>query len=153
MFEDIRCFKRNSPSNSYAAVLLNPCYYTVLLYRISNRLYRWKLNILAKLVWLINRILFSVDIDYRAQIGKDFMIIHGIGIVIGCDVRIGDNVKIYQGVTIGGAGKVREINGEKLTQPVIGNNCIIYTNACVFGPVFIKDNTKIKACTVVSKDL
>lgn len=150
---DLKYFKENSPSKSYGAVLLNPCFYSVLLYRISNSLYRKKLTILAKLVWLVNRILFSVDIDYRATIGKNFMLVHGIGVVIGCDVKIGNNVKIYQGVTLGGNGKSRYEGSTMYTQPVIEDNCIIYTNSCLFGPIIIKPNTIIKACQVISKDI
>lgn len=150
---DFRNFIENSPSKSYFAVLLNPCFYSVALYRLSNKLYKARLKLLAKIVWLINRILFSLDIDYRAEIGKNFTIVHGIGIVIGCDVKIGDNVKVYQGVTLGGCGKERYIDEIKITQPIIGDNCTIYTNACIFGPVVISNNSKIKACVVVTEDI
>lgn len=150
---DLKYFKENSPSKSYIAVLLNPCFYSVLLYRLSHFLYKIKLGIFAKIIWLINRVIFSVDIDYRAKIGKNFMLVHGIGTVIGFDVRIGENVKIYQGVTLGGCGKTRNENGEVLTQPIIGDDCIIYTNSCIFGPVKVKPNTRIKACQVVLSDI
>lgn len=153
LISDFYNFKNNSPSKSVVAVLINPCFYSVTLYRISHFLYNINLTILAKIVWFINRILFCVDIDYRARIGKRFMLIHGLGVVIGCDVIIGDDVKIYQGVTLGGNGKVRIYNDSEITQPVIKNKCIIYTNACVFGPVIIDDNIKIKACKVISKDI
>ncbi len=153
MFNDLRNFRNNSPSKSYLAVFLNPCFAAVILYRISNFMYKRHLNILAKIVWLINRILFSVDIDYRAQIGKNFMLIHGIGVVIGKNVVIEDNVKIYQGVTLGGAGIVREYKGKIIDQPQIGEGSIIYTNACIFGPVIISENSKIKACKVITKDV
>lgn len=150
---DIKKFRDNSPSRSYGAVFLNPCFYTVVLYRISNKLYKMKLKIFAKLIWFINRIFFSVDIDYRADIGKNFMLVHGIGTVIGCNVKIGDNVTIYQGVTLGGSGKVRCIDNEEITQPIIGDDCIIYTNTCIFGPVIIGNNRKIKACKVIIEDI
>lgn len=152
MFSDFKNFKDNSPSKSIFGVILNPCYYSVVLYRISNKLYRFKLSPIAKVIWFINRIIFSVDIDYRANIGKGFRLIHGIGVVIGCNVRIGDNVSIYQGVTLGGCGKKRYINEEMITQPIIGNNTIIYTNSCVFGPVIVRDNSIIKACTIIKED-
>lgn len=150
---DIKNFRDNSSHKSYVGVLLNPCYYVVVLYRISNKLYKLKLGILAKLVWLINRIIFSVDIDYRATIGENFMVVHGIGLVIGKNVKIGDNVKVYQGVTIGGSGKIRKINNEEIDQPIIDDNCIIYTNSCIFGPVIISKNNVIKACSLITKDI
>lgn len=105
MFNDFKNFKNNSPSKSALAVMLNPCYYSVVLYRISHKLYKLKLSPIAKIVWFINRIMFSVDIDYRAKIGVGFRLIHGIGVVIGKDVKIGNNVLIYQGVTLGCSGK------------------------------------------------
>jgi serine O-acetyltransferase len=134
-------------------VLLNPCFYSVVLYRLSNFLYKRRLKVFAKIIWFINRVLLSIDIDYRAEIGESFIIVHGIGIVIGYDVKIGNNVMIYHGVTLGGSGKVRYLNGKKITQPIIGNDCILYTNSCIFGPVIINANTKIKACSLVSKDI
>lgn len=152
MFNDFKNFKNNSPSKSALAVMLNPCYYSVVLYRISHKLYKLKLSPIAKIVWFINRIMFSVDIDYRAKIGAGFRLIHGIGVVIGKDVKIGNNVLIYQGVTLGGSGKKRNINSKIRTQPTIGNNSIIYTNSCIFGAVIIRDNSIIKACTIVKED-
>lgn len=151
--EDFRFFKENSPSQSSFAVLLNPCFYSVKLYRMSHFFYRKKMTVIAKLIWLINRIIFSVDIDYRARIGKKFMLIHGIGVVIGCDVKIGEKVRIYHGVTLGGCGKQIELEGEILTQPIIGNNCTIYTNSCIFGPVRVADHKIVKACSVVTRDI
>ncbi|EJT6501166.1 serine O-acetyltransferase [Clostridium perfringens] len=149
MFDDFRNFKNKTESNSIFAVLSNPCYYSVLLYRISNKFYKLKLTPLAKIIWFINRVIFSVDIDYRAQIGKNFRLIHGIGVVIGCETKIGDNVSIYQGVTIGGSGKEKNINGNLVKQPIIEDDVIIYTNSCIFGPVVIKSKTKVKAGSIL----
>ena len=153
MIFDFKNYRANSPSKSYIAVLLNPCFYSLVLYRISNFLYKKKLKLFAKIIWFFNRIIFSVDIDYRADIGKNFIIVHGLGIVIGCNVKIGDNCKIYHGVTLGGSGKIRNYNGKNISQPIIGNNCTIYTNACLFGPIKIKDNCKIKACEIIKEDI
>lgn len=150
---DFKYFKESSPSQSSCAVFLNPCFYSVKLYRISNFFYRKKMNVIAKIIWLINRIVFSVDIDFRAQIGKNFVLVHGIGVVIGCDVRIGEGVRIYQGVTLGGCGKQIKVDGEVLTQPIIGDNCIIYTNSCIFGPVRVADHKIVKACSVITQDI
>ncbi|MBI6066233.1 serine O-acetyltransferase [Clostridium perfringens] len=150
MVNDFKNFKDKSPSKSSFAVLLNPCFYSVLLYRVSHFFYKIKLTPLAKVIWFINRIVFCVDIDYRAIIGKRFRLIHGIGVVIGYDVVIGDDVDIYQGVTIGGSGKIRVINGIVKSQPIIKNGVKIYTNACLFGPLIIEDNEIIKACKVIA---
>lgn len=119
---DLKYFKEDSPGKSYIVVLLNPCFYSVLLYRLSHFLYKIKLGIFAKIIWLINRVIFFVDIDYSAKIGKNFMLVHVIETVIGFDVRIVDN-------------------------------CIIYTNSCIFGPVKVKPNARIKACQVGLSDI
>lgn len=151
---DFKNFKNNSPSKSYGAVLLNPCFYSVLLYRISNKFYKRRLTILAKIVWFINRIIFSVDIDYRAKIGKNFHLVHGIGVVIGSNVIIGDNCKIYQGVTLGGNNnKKREVNGVIIEQPYISNNVTIYSNSMVIGPVVIGEDVTIGCMSLIDKDI
>jgi len=111
MIEDIKFFKDNSPSKSYFAMLINPCFYSVILYRVSNKVYRLKIPLIPKLIWFINRIIFNVDIDYRATIGKRFMLVHGMGVVIGCNTVIEEECKVFQGVTLGGnSGKKRVIN-------------------------------------------
>lgn len=152
MIRTLKDYKNNSHTNSYIAALLNPCCHTVILYRLSNKLYRLRLNLLAKLIWFINRIIFNVDIDYRANIGKGFILVHGLGVVIGCNVVIGKNVKVYQGVTLGGNGKKRMLDGKEITQPIIKDECIIYTNACLFGPIIIENKCIVKACEIVVED-
>lgn len=153
MINDLKHFKNTSPSRSYIAVLMNPCFYSVVLYRLSNKFYKMRLEIISKFIWLINRVIFNVDIDYRANIGKNFKIIHGLGIVIGCNVVIKDNVSIYQGVTIGGTGKEREYSGKIIDQPIIKEKCILYANSTIIGPIIIEEKSVIGAGTIVSKDI
>ncbi|MBO3390550.1 serine O-acetyltransferase [Clostridium perfringens] len=102
IIQDFKFYKKNSFSKKSIAVLINPCFHAMLLYRISNWLYLNKLGFISKFIWLINRIIFNVDIDYRAKINGGVMLVHGLGVVIGSEVEIMSNVKIYQGVTIGG---------------------------------------------------
>lgn len=151
---DYRYFKENSATKSGMAVLLNPCFYSVKLYRISNLLFKKKLAPIAKIIWFINRVVFSVDIDYRATIGKNFIIVHGIGIVIGCEVVIGDNCKIYQGVTIGGdSGKKRVINNKEVGQPIIKDGVIVYSNSILVGPIIVGENSIIGSNSFVNRDV
>lgn len=127
-------------------VLINPCFHSVVLYRLSAFFYKIKCSVLAKFIWYINRVIFSVDIDYRANLAGGFVLVHGLGTVIGKDVVSLGPLVVYQGVTIGGSGKSRIIEGEKeIWQPILGKNVCIYTNAMVLGPVRISDNVKIKA--------
>lgn len=153
MLYDFLNFKKNTPSKSGFAVLINPCFYSLILYRISHLLYKMKIPLIPKILWFINRIIFSVDIDYRAKIGKNFGIIHGLNIVIGKNVIIGNNVKIYQNVTIGGTGKSKLYKDKFIDQPIIKDNCIIYTNSCLLGPIIIGENCKIGAGSIITKDI
>lgn len=154
MFSDFKNFRNNSPSKSYIAVLINPNFYSVLLYRLSNFMYRNKLSFIAKILWFMNRIIFSVDIDYRADIGKNFMIVHGIGIVIGSSVKIGDNCKIYQGVTIGGdSNKNIIVNGKRIWQPILEDNVVVYSNSVLVGPIVIGENSIVGSCSFVNKNI
>ena len=102
IIQDFKFHKKNSFYKKSISLLINPCFHAMLLYRTSNWLYLNKLGFISKNVWLINRIIFNVDIDYRVKINDGVMLVHGLGVVICSEVEIISNVKIYQGVTIGG---------------------------------------------------
>lgn len=138
-----------------ATLLFNPCFHSVCLFRLSNWFYRIHIAVLAKVVWYLNRMLYHVDIDYRADLAGGFVLVHGLGTVIGCEVCSKGHLKVYQGVTIGGNnGKTRvDENGKVWGQACIGSNVTIYTDACIFGPVVISDNAVIKARQLVAKDV
>lgn len=122
-------------------VLFNPCFHSVVLYRLSSFFYKIKCSVLAKIVWYINRVFFSVDIDYRANLAGGFVLVHGLGTLV-----------VYQGVTIGGSGKSKVIDGVECWQPVIGTGVKLYTNAMVLGPVQISENSIIKAGERITTD-
>ena len=137
-----------------ATLIFNPCFHSIVLFRMSNFFYRIKLAPFAKIVWYVNRLFFHVDIDYRANIGGGFVLVHGLGVVIGRGVIAGKKLKIYQGVTLGGdQGRYIEENEKKFWMPIIGDNATIYTDAKIFGPVRIADNVKIKANEIVTSDM
>ncbi len=138
-----------------ATLFFNPCFHSICLYRLSHACYQIHLGILGKIIWYINRLLFHVDIDYKADLAGGFVLIHGLGTVIGGSVRSEGRMIIYQGVTIGGNnGKTRNLeNGKTLYQPLLKDNVTIYTNACVFGPVIINENTIIKAGSMITHDI
>lgn len=134
-------------------ILINPCFHATVLYRLSNVLYKLKLKPLAKVIWYINRMLFSVDIDYRANLAGGLVLVHGIGVVIGKDVVSEGKLKVYQGVTIGGSGKTKTYRNMQIDMPIIKDNVIIYTDAKIFGPVIINNNSVIKAGVIVTEDV
>lgn len=133
--------------------------YCVFIWRISHVFAKMHLFVFAKFFWLINRIIYSVDIDPYATIGKNFQLIHGMGVVIGRYVSIGDNVKVFQNVTLGGnVGKKAEITLEdghllEIQQPQVGNNTTIYSNAVVVGPIVLGNNVTVGASAFVSKNV
>lgn len=102
----------------------------------------------------MNRLLFHCDIDYRADLAGGFMIVHGLGIVIGSGVKSNGRLKVYQGVTLGGTGKfIINKNTEKVYMPIVEDNVVIYTDAKVLGPVYLGSSIVIKAGSIITKDI
>jgi len=96
----------------------------------------------------ISRFFTQIEIHPGAKIGKGFFIDHGSGIVIGETTEIGDNVTLYQGVTLGGTGKDK---GKR--HPTLGDNVMVSTGAQILGNITIGDNVKIGAGSVVTKSV
>ena len=99
----------------------------------------------------------GIDIHPAATIGKHFTIDHGTGVVIGATCIIGDNVKLYQGVTLGAKSFPLDENGKPIKgiprHPIIGNNVIIYANATVLGRIHIGDGCVVGANVWVTRDM
>ena len=144
--EDIRTiFERDPAAKSYLEVIL--CYpglHAVICHRIAHGLYRRRRYVAARLISQISRFFTGIEIHPGAAIGKRFFIDHGSGIVIGETTEIGDDVTLYQGVTLGGTGKDK---GKR--HPTIGNNVTIGSGAKILGPISIGHNAKIGAGAVV----
>lgn len=124
-------------------------FYLVLLYRIGNFFYRHKIPYVPDLFKALQLLIFSAEVSPYAQIGGGLRIYHSVGIVIGHACEIGENVEIFQNVTMGGNDK--EIDGR--TMPKIGNNVSVFSGAAVLGPVVIGDNVSIGANSIVTKDV
>ncbi|NLZ38548.1 MAG: serine O-acetyltransferase [Firmicutes bacterium] len=142
-------FERDPAAKSILEVLL--CYpglHALWFHRLAHRLHRWGLVLLPRLISQLSRFLTGIEIHPGAKIGEGFFIDHGMGVVIGETTEIGDNVTIYQGVTLGGTGKEK---GKR--HPTIGNNVVIGTGAKILGPIKIGDNVKIGAGSVVLRDV
>ena len=125
-------------------VFCYPGFHAVLLHRIAHRLWKGGLRFPARVVSQLSRFLTGVEIHPGAQIGRRFFIDHGMGVVIGETAEIGDDVLLYQGVTLGGTGKEK---GKR--HPTIGNHVVIGTGAKVLGAIQIGDHVKIGAGSVV----
>ncbi|BDU51178.1 serine O-acetyltransferase [Haliovirga abyssi] len=150
MFEDIKVIKERDPAaKNYLEILfLYPGLHAVIFYRISHLLYRIKIPALGCFIMFLVRMLTGIEIHPAAKIGKRFFIDHGMGIVIGETTIIGDDVTLYQGVTLGGTGKE---NGKR--HPTIGNNVIVGAGAKILGSFEIGDNVNIGANAVILCDV
>ncbi len=146
---EIQLIKERDPAiHSAMEVFLYPSFKVMLHYRIAHKMYLKNHYFLAR--WISQRAVRKTGIEIHpgAQIGKGFFIDHGNGVIIGETTIIGDNVTLYQGVTLGGTGKE---HGKR--HPTIGNNVMISAGAKVLGSFTIGDNSKIGAGSVVLEEV
>lgn len=147
--EEIKVIRQRDPAiHSSMEVFLYPSFKVMMHYRVAHRLYLKKHYFLAR--WVSQRGVRKTGIEIHpgAQIGKGFFIDHGNGVIIGETAIIGDNVTLYQGVTLGGTGKEQ---GKR--HPTVGNNVMISAGAKVLGSFKIGDNSKIGAGSVVLEEV
>ncbi len=136
LFGTVKALAEGDPaSGSYQEIAL--CYpgvYAIASYRIANILYRMGLKFIARAIAEEAHSKTGIDINPGATIGKNFFIDHGTGIVIGETAVIGNDVKLYQGVTLGALSlaKGRQLKHSK-RHPTVGNHVTIYSNASIFG--------------------
>ncbi len=117
-------------------------------YRRHHWLWNHGFKALARFLATRSRRRFGVEIHPAAQIGRRFMIDHGMGVVIGETTIIGDDCLLYQGVTLGGTGKE-----EGKRHPTLGNRVIVGVGACVLGDIYLADDVKVGGGAVVVKDV
>jgi serine O-acetyltransferase len=154
MFDRIRedvqsVLERDPAARSTVEVLL--CYpglWAVWLHRVSHRLWRMKLRLLARLVSQFARFFTGVDIHPAALIGRRLFIDHATGVVIGETAIVGSDVTIYQGVTLGGTGKQ---HGKR--HPTVCDRVFIGNNANILGNISIGENSRVGAGSVVLNDV
>ena len=150
LLEDARNIQRKDPAarSVLEVMLLYPGFHILVYHRIAHWLYQHKHFFLARWVSQHGRHRTGIEIHPGATIGKCLFIDHGMGIVFGETCEIGDNCTIYHGVTLGGTGKD---TGKR--HPTLGNNVLIGAGTKVLGPVFIGDNARIGAGSVVLRNL
>jgi serine O-acetyltransferase len=141
--------ERDPAARGWLDVLLSyPGFHAVTAHRLIHELYRTGVPILPRFLSQIVRFATGIEIHPGATIGRGFFIDHGMGVVIGETTEIGDDVTIYQGVTLGGTS----LNKGK-RHPTLGNNVTIGLHAAVLGAITIGDNSKVGAGSVVVKDV
>ena len=147
--EEIKIIRERDPAiHSNMEVFLYPSFKAMIYYRVAHKQYVKGHYFLARLISQRAVRKTGIEIHPGAQIGKGFFIDHGTGVVIGETAIIGDNVTLYQGVTLGGTGKE---HGKR--HPTIGNNVMISTGAKILGSFKIGDNSKIGAGSVVLEEV
>jgi serine O-acetyltransferase len=144
--DHIQTIKREDPAaKSTLEILL--CYsglHAVGFHRVAHWFYKRKLYVPARFISQFARLLTGIEIHPGAIIGKRLFIDHGLGVVIGETAELGDDVLLYQGVTLGGTGNER---GKR--HPTIGNRVVIGTGAAVLGNIRLGDDVKVGAGSVV----
>lgn len=149
-YGDIRAAQKRDPAaKSFVEILLlYQGLHALVSHRVAHFFYTIHLFFLARLISQVTRFTTGIEIHPGAKIGKSFFIDHGMGVVIGETAVIGDNVLIYQGVTLGGTGLEK---GKR--HPTVGNNVVIGGGAKVLGNITVGDNSYIGANAVVTKDV
>ncbi|MCH4890460.1 serine O-acetyltransferase [Acidaminobacter sp. JC074] len=134
--------------NRLEVLVCYPGVHAVIAHRVNHLLHNMGLRVLARMGSQIMRVLTGIEIHPGAVIGRRLLIDHGMGVVIGETAIIGDDVTLYQGVTLGGTGKDQ---GKR--HPTIGNDVMIASGAKILGPFKIGDHSKIGAGSVVLKEV
>jgi serine O-acetyltransferase len=150
MFRTIReqietIFREDPAARSVIEILLcYPGFHAVIWHRFAHKLYCWNVPLLPRFLSQCSRFFTGIEIHPGAKIGRRFFIDHGMGVVIGETTEIGDDVLLYQGVTLGGTGHEK---GKR--HPTLGNHVVIGAGAKVLGSIRVGHNVKIGAGSVV----
>lgn len=147
--EEIQVIRERDPAiKSNMEVFLYPSFKAILHYRVAHKLFLRKHYFLAR--WISQRAVRKTGIEIHpgATIGKGLFIDHGSGVIIGETAELGDNITLYQGVTLGGTGKEQ---GKR--HPTLGDNVMVSAGAKVLGSFKIGENSKIGAGSVVLKEV
>jgi len=143
---DIQAVFEHDPAaiSTLEVLLAYPGFHARQWHRLAHTLFRWHVPVLPRLISNISRSLTGIEIHPGAKIGEGFFIDHGMGVVIGETSEIGDNVTLYQGVTLGGTSHQRTKR-----HPTLGNNVVVGVGAQLIGRITIGENAKVGAGSVV----
>lgn len=148
--DDVRAIFERDPAaaNIWEVLLAYPGLHALMMHRVAHWLYVRNIPVIPRLISHFNRFITGIEIHPGARIGRGVFIDHGMGVVIGETAEIGDNVTLYQGVTLGGTGKQK---GKR--HPTVGNNVTVSVGAKVLGAITIGDNVRVGAGSVVLNDV
>ncbi len=148
--EDIQTVLKKDPAarNSLEVLLCYPGIWALIWHKPAHFLYRHDLKLLARIISQTTRFFTGIEIHPGATIGRRCFIDHGMAVVIGETTEIGDDVTLYQGVTLGGTGKD---TGKR--HPTIGNRVIVSSGARVLGPFKVGDDVKIGSGSIVLNEI
>jgi len=150
MREDIRAFKARDPAarSTIEILLAYPGLHAIWCHRASHWLWKRGAKLLARYFSHIVRRRTGVEIHPGARLGRRLVIDHGMGVVIGETAVVGDDVLIYQGVTLGG---VREKGGRR--HPKVGDRVLLGAHSALLGPIEIGDDARIGACVTLRESV
>ncbi|PIC96549.1 serine O-acetyltransferase [Sporosarcina sp. P26b] len=150
MKEDIRCIFDQDPAarSTIEVVLTYSGLHAIWMHRVAHAFYKRNLRFLARVVSQVSRFFTGIEIHPGAVIGRRLFIDHGMGVVIGETCEIGDDVTLYQGVTLGGTGK----EGGK-RHPTLHDNVLVASGAKVLGSITVGENSKVGAGSVILKEV
>ncbi len=149
MFDGIRAvFERDPAAGNIFEVLMYQGLWALWFHNVAHFLYNLKIPVIPRFISQVSRLSTLIEIHPGAKIGKRCFIDHGVGVVIGETAVVGDDVTIYQGVTLGGTGAEK---GKR--HPTIGNGVVIGAESIILGNIHIGDNARIGAGAVVTKSV
>jgi serine O-acetyltransferase len=147
---DIRTVRERDPAarSTLEVLLCYPGVHALAFHRLAHGLWRNGWTTLARFVSHVGRFATGVEIHPAARLGRGLFIDHGMGVVIGETAEVGEDVTLLQGVTLGGTSLLREKR-----HPTLGNNVVVGAGAAIIGALFIGDNSRIGAGSVVVRDV
>jgi serine O-acetyltransferase len=148
--EDVAAVLERDPAakSRLEVVLLYSGLHALWIYRVNHWLWMHGWRFVARALSQVGRLITGIEIHPGAQIGHRFFVDHGMGVVVGETTIVGDDVTLYQGVTLGGTGKE---TGKR--HPTIGNNVVIGAGARVLGNITVGENSRVGAGSVVLRDV
>jgi len=143
---DIKAVFEHDPAaiSIIEVLFVYPGFHARQFHRLAHTLFKWHIPVLPRLISHISRFITGIEIHPGAKIGEGFFIDHGMGVVIGETSEIGNNVTLYQGVTLGGTSHQRTKR-----HPTLGNNVVVGVGAQLIGAITVGDNSKVGAGSVV----
>ncbi|MGZ8348117.1 MAG: serine O-acetyltransferase [Allosphingosinicella sp.] len=155
--EDVRAFVDRDPAarSVWEVAICYPGFHAIIMHRLAHALSRRRLHFVARCVSQVGRFLTGVEIHPGASIGRRFVIDHGQGVVIGETAEIGDDVTMYQSVTLGGIAPSVDSRSQVSVKrhPTIAANVIVGSGAQILGPITVGEGARVGANSVVTKDV